>query len=356
VGGDAIDGAGGGSGSTTASATIEDVAARARVSVATVSRALRGLPNVAPSTRERVLVAARALHYVADPSAARLASGRSHAVGLVVPTLGRWYYGSAYSGVEAALTDADYDLLPFTTGGESGATRFLELMPFRKRVDGLILVDVRLPGDQLRRVVREGVQVVSVGVPSEDSTSIHVDNVAAARMAAQHLIGLGHVRVAVMGAAGETFGLDVGAERLRGYREAMVAAELDTDDLEVYRPLSLEGGAEAMQTLLHRDRPPSAVFAMSDEMAIGAMQVARDAGLRIPEDVSVVGFDDHDVAAYLGLTTVRQDVRRMGERAATLLLQRLRGEVSQVQHEVASTRLVVRRTTGPPPRGRRWRR
>lgn len=327
------------------------------MSVATVSRALRGLPNVAPSTRERVLDAARALQYVADPSAARLASGRSHAVGLVVPTLGRWYYGSAYAGVEAALADANYDLLPFTTGGPGGTTRFLELLPFRKRVDGLILIDAPLAGDQVRRVIREGMHVVSVGGPSSDSTSIHVDNVAAARLAVNHLTGLGHERVAVIGESRESFGLDVGSERLRGYRQAMAAADIDTTaDLEVSRPLTLAGGAEAMQVLLHRDGAPTAVFALCDEMAIGAMQVIRDAGLLVPEDISVVGFDDHDVAAYLGLTTVRQDVRRLGERATELLLERLRGEVSQVHHEVASTRLVVRRTTGPPPRGRRWRR
>jgi LacI family transcriptional regulator, repressor for deo operon, udp, cdd, tsx, nupC, and nupG len=334
------------------------VAARAGVSVATVSRALRGLPNVAPSTRERVLDAAEALHYVADPSASRLASGRSLTVGLVVPMLGQWYYMRALSGVEGVLVAAGYDLLPFTTSGPGGAARFVQELPFRKRVDGLVVIDALLRSEHLDRVVGQSSEVVTVGVVSPSASSVRIENVAAARLAVNHLTGLGHRRIAVIGGLDDDpLEFPVPVERLRGYRQALVAAELATDpELEVPGNFSLEGGAEAMQRLLHLAEPPSAVFALSDEMAIGAMKVARDAGLRVPQDVSIVGFDDHDVAAYLGLTTVRQDVQRLGERAAELLVGHLTGEVTEVVHEVAPTRLVVRGTTAPVSRGRRWRR
>jgi LacI family transcriptional regulator, repressor for deo operon, udp, cdd, tsx, nupC, and nupG len=339
-------------------ATIEDVAAHAQVSVATVSRALRGLPNVAPSTRDRVLDAARTLHYVADPSAARLASGRSVAVGLVVPMLGQWYYATAFSGVESVLTASGYDLLPYTTSGPGGPDRFLEQLPFRKRVDGLIVIDVPVLGDSLTRVIEEGVTVVTVGQRTDVASSLETENVAAARLAVGHLVGLGHRRIALIGGLDDDpFGFSAPRDRRRGYLDALAAADLEADPaLQVPGNFSLEGGAEAMHRLLHLDAPPTAIFAMSDEMAIGAAQVARDAGLSVPEDLSIVGFDDHDVSAYVGLTTVRQDVLGAGERAAGLLLDHLAGRRTDAVHETVATRLVVRRTTGPPPRARRGRR
>jgi LacI family transcriptional regulator, repressor for deo operon, udp, cdd, tsx, nupC, and nupG len=334
--------------------TIDDVAVRAAVSVATVSRALRDLPNVAPSTRERVLAAARELHYVADPSAARLASGRNLAVGLVVPMLGAWYYATAFSGAESVLTVAGYDLLPYTTSGPGGRDGFRERLPFRKRVDGLIAVDSPLLGDHLERLAADGLVVVTIGSRTDAASSLEVENTSAARLAVNHLLGLGHRRIGLIGGLDdEPYGFDAPQERRRGYDEALRAADLVPDPaLVVPGNFSLEGGAEAMHRLLHLGVPPTAVFAMSDEMAIGAAQVARDAGLRIPEDLSIIGFDDHDVAAYVGLTTVRQDVLRTGERAAALLLEHLGGTRPDVVHETIPTRLVVRRSTGPPPRGR----
>lgn len=338
------------SASSSRRATIDDVARAAAVSVATVSRALRGLPNVAPSTRERVLAAAVELDYVADPSASRLASGSTRTVGLVVPMLGQWYYATAVGGAEGVLVAAGYDLLPLSTAGPGGLEGFLARMPFRKRTDGLLVIDAALTPEQLAAVDAAAEHVVTIGHGAEQVTSVHVENRGAARLAVQHLIGLGHRRIAMIGGMeDDPFQFRVPVDRYQGYREALEAADLPVEPaLTVGGNFSMEGGAEAMHALLHLDPPPTAVFALSDEMAIGAMQVARDAGWRIPEDLSIVGFDDHDVAAYLGLTTVRQDVVRLGERAAELLLARLDGSQPEVVHEVAPTRLLVRRTTAPP--------
>lgn len=334
------------------SATIEDVARAAQVSVATVSRALRGLPNVAPSTRERVVAAARQLDYVADPTASRLAGGRRLAIGLVVPMLGQWYYAKLFSGVEAVATVAGYDVLPFTTSGPGGSERFVQQLPFRKRVDGLILADAPLSDAEFEAVTRTGVPVVSLGSFAAGVSGIAVDNIAAARLAVAHLTALGHTRIALIGGSpDDPFHFSVPVDRFRGYREALATAGCSFDEaLVVPGNFSAEGGAEAMQKLLSAPSPPTAVFACSDEMAIGAMQVARDAGLRVPEDLSMIGIDDHDVSAYVGLTTIRQDVTGQGERVAMLLLERLQPGAAQDEiHEVHPTRLVVRRTTGPPP-------
>lgn len=338
------------------SATIEDVARRANVSVATVSRALRGLPNVAPSTRARVLSAARELRYVADPSASRLAGGHSRTIGLVVPMLGQWYYSKLFSGVEGVVAAAGYDLLPFTLSGPGGVERFLEALPFRKRVDGLILVDAPVDEGQAERITTAGAPVVTLGLRVPAVRGLSVDNAAAARLAVGHLTGLGHTRIALIGGSDDDpFRFSVPVERFNGYRDALAAAGLAYDPtLVVSGNFSLDGGAEAMHTLLALPEPPTAVFACSDEMAIGAMQVARDAGLFVPEELSFVGFDDHDVSEYVGLTTIRQDVVGQGERVAQLLLDILTG-ADHDGHEIHPTRLVVRRTTAPPSEvGFRW--
>jgi DNA-binding LacI/PurR family transcriptional regulator len=339
--------------SVRSSATIEDVAREAQVSVATVSRALRGLPNVAPSTRARVLGAAQRLHYVADPTAVRLAGGQRLAIGLVVPMLGQWFYSRLYSGIETVATLNGYDVLPFAISGPSGTDRFLERLPYRKRVDGLILADVPFEVQQFDRVVDTGEPVVTLGAVVPGTWGVAVDNVAVGRTAVEHLVGLGHRRIAIIGGLeDDPFHFSIPLERYRGYRDALEAAGLPVDPvLSVPGHFSADGGAEAMHILLERSRPPTAVFACSDEMAIGAIQVARDAGLRVPEDLSVLGVDGHDLAAYVGLTTIEQDVTGQGERVAELLLDRLRrgddpgGDV----HLVHPARLVVRRTTAPPP-------
>lgn len=327
------------------------------MSVATVSRALRGLPNVAPSTRQRVLEAAEELAYIADPSASRLASGRSRTIGLAVPMLGQWVSSKIFSGVEAVVAASGYDVLPFSMSGPGGVARFVEELPFRKRVDGLLLVDAPLDPPQLERICASGVPMVTVGVVAEHISSLVVDNRAAARLAVGHLTGLGHQRIGLIGGVeDDPYRFSAPVQRYNGYLEALTTARREPDPgLAVPGNFSLEGGAEAMQELLACSDPPTAVFCCSDEMAIGAMQVARDAGLRIPQDLSIVGFDDHDVSEYLGLTTIRQDVVGLGERGAAMLLDRVAQPTGAVTHERHPTRLVVRHTTGPPPPGLAYR-
>jgi len=275
-------------------------------------------------------------------------------LGLVVPMLGQWYYAKLFSGVEAVATTAGYDVLPFTTSGPGGTERFVRQLPFRKRVDGLILADVPFDDAQFAAVTRTGVPMVSLGAFAPGVSGIAVDNIAAARLAVGHLTSLGHVRIALIGGSpDDPFRFSVPVDRFDGYRDALASAGLSFDPaLVVPGNFSAEGGAEAMQRLLSAPSPPTAVFACSDEMAIGAMQVARDAGFRVPEDLSVIGIDDHDISAYVGLTTIRQDVTGQGERVALLLLERLRSEDGHDEiHERQPTRLVVRRTTAPPPVG-----
>jgi LacI family repressor for deo operon, udp, cdd, tsx, nupC, and nupG len=333
-------------------AGIDDVARRAGVSVATVSRALRGLPHVAPATRERVLAAAAALDYVADPHASRLAARRSATVGLVLPVLGQWYYARLFAGVERVLHAANYDVLPYTVPDHAARREFLAALPFRKRVDALIVVDVPFSAEAWRELAAAQVAVVSLGIRRASGVRLTIDNPGAAGLATEHLLAHGHRRIGMLSTAEDDPGHVLApVEREAGHRTALAAWGVAHDPALVVRgDPSLAGGADAAQRLLALPNPPTAVFALSDEMAIGALKVARDAGLPVPGALSVVGFDDHDVAEYMGLTTVRQDVVVHGEMVAREVLALLGSGVATAAVDRPlhlPTRLVVRASTGP---------
>ncbi len=329
-------------------ATIEDVAAGAGVSMATVSRALRGLPNVAESTRNNVLAVAKSLNYRPDPHASRLAAGRTHAVGMAVPWLGRWYFSQVVSGARDAFAAAGYDLLLFGVGSGEERSRFVhEWGVLDKRVDGLLLVDLRLDPDELDAVRNAGTTVTSVGDRYDGFPSVTVDNRSGARIAVQHLLNLGHRNIGLIGDVPGPLPFSVPSDRRAGWFDALTEAGIEPrPDLEVSGRFTVEGGHRAMTHLLAVRQRPTAIFAMSDEMAMGAIKAVRDHGLSVPDDVSIVGFDGHELAEVMDLTTVEQPVVASGKRAGEFLLQALAG-ATEVPHEVMPTELVARRTSAP---------
>ena len=335
-------------GSTAPRATIEDVARQAGVSVATVSRALRGLPNVAASTRSRVERAAEDLRYRPDPNASRLATGQAHAIGVAVPNIGGWYFSQVLAGVEAVLAPAGFDLLVYAAAEPDDRRRFLgDALPARQRVDGLVLVDLGLPADDVGPWVDSGVCVVTIGQRTDPFPSVTVDNRSAAATAVRHLLNLGHREVALIDAGDEKrFHFAVPGLRQAGFHDALAERGLSVRPEHVETGLfTVESGRAAMDALLATSVPPTAVFAASDEMAIGAMDSARQHGLTVPHDVSIVGFDDHDMAAAWGLTTIRQPVVDIGGRGAALLLAELAAGAPTGDHAVMPTQLMVRRST-----------
>jgi LacI family transcriptional regulator, repressor for deo operon, udp, cdd, tsx, nupC, and nupG len=338
------------------SRTIEDVAALAGVSVATVSRALRGLPNVAPTTRARVQDAADRLRYRPDPNASRLAAGRSNAVGIAMPYMGQWYFAQVLAGVEAVLASAGYDLLVYSAATPDDRRRFLsDALPVVKRVDGVVLVDLTLPDGEVESWSRSGIRLVSVGQRVDPFPSVSLDNVAVARLAVEHLVALGHRSIGLIGAHApeaddDPFRFTVPQARHQGYLQALAAAGIDPrPEHQVPAPFDVGSGRAAMGALLDGPHPPTAVLATSDEMAIGALGGLRDRGLSAPGDVSVIGIDDHDLAEPIGLTTIRQPVVEIGGWAAELLLAELRTGTIEPEHVAVPFELVVRGTTAPPP-------
>lgn len=327
--------------------TIEEVATRAGVSVATVSRALRGLPNVAASTRAKVQQAATDLNYRPDPFAAGLASGRTMTVGLAAPLIDSLYIAQIVSGVEAVLVEAGFDLVIFTMGSSVAERSFSGSSGNRHRlVDGMIFVDVDL-ASELRKDVSLETKAVTVGTRGEKFSSVSIDNGAAALHAMAHLLELGHRRIALL-CGPEGSNPSGSQDRRQGYEEAMQDAGCFDPELVVDASFSLVGATEVTRKLLVLDDPPTALFALSDEMAIAAISVLGEAGLQVPEDVSVVGFDDVDLASVLKLTTVRQPMQQLGAAAARQLLSELAEEQDEPVHQTFETSLIVRSTTAVP--------
>jgi LacI family repressor for deo operon, udp, cdd, tsx, nupC, and nupG len=338
--------------------TIEQVAHAAGVSVATVSRALRGLPNVAVTTRARVEEVARELNYRADPAASRLAAGRSRTVAVVVPHINSWYFANVVAGAEAVCAEDGYDLLILTAPNPASRHKVVTTAnALDRRVDGLIFVEVALTNKDVVDLGQRRLAVVTVGQETDVCSSVRIDNVAIGRIAVEHLVSLGHERIGILGGQAEEPNVfDVPGQRIQGAEEALTDARLPLErNLIAPGDFTVEGGHQAAHDLLARDDRPTAIFALSDEMAFGAFIAARELDLDIPGDLSLVGVDDHEVAVVMGLTTVRQRVVEHGAMAARALLRRLAGAEQDSEHRVADVDLIIRRSTrtlDPGPAGR----
>ena len=355
--------------------SIVDVARRAGVSASTVSRSLRGTSHVAQETRDRVLRAANELQYVPSPAASRLASGRTHAVGVIVPFESRWFFSEVLSGAEGVLREAGYDLLLYNVGDLASRRGFFASMPLRRRVDAVLVVSSSLDEREAAALEALDVPMSLVGGRMAGRPSVGIDDEAGAATAVRHLIVLGHRDIAMIsGESGDPLGRSNTLARRAGFCAALREAGIpERDDRVVSQPWGVTGGVRAMEQLLGRAQLPTAVFAECDEMALGALQTLRRARLDVPGRVSLIGFDDHEMAPVGDLTTISQPVRMQGRMAARMLLDDLEGRAEGDGREgngggngrdgggqdrggqergaeiVLPTRLVVRGSTGPPP-------
>ncbi|BCW57554.1 LacI family DNA-binding transcriptional regulator [Arthrobacter sp. StoSoilB20] len=335
---------------------IKDVAERAGLSVATVSRALSGKGNVSPASRERARAAAAELGFVLSYHASSLASGRTHNVGLVVPSVHRWFFSAVIEGVSAALLEAGYDLTLYNIG-ENTEHRHSVFNDFllRKRVDAVIAVSLELSEAELQQLHAMHRPIVGIGGPLPGASTIRIDDSAIARKATNHLLGLGHTKIAHI-TGNEAYDQDfhLPGTRRSGFEDAMNDAGCPVSpEWIVSADFTIEGAyAAARQLLASAPDRPTAVFAASDEMAIGTILAARDFGLRIPDDLSVMGIDGHDLGNVLGLTTIDQDAKGQGALAVRTLLGAIaQGMVLEPADTEHPTKLVVRSSTAVPRAG-----
>lgn len=330
---------------------INEVADLAGVSTATVSRALSGNGHVSAVTRERVLIAAETLGYVVSAGASGLATGRTKNVGVVVPSLANWFYGTVLEGVDSALMSYGYDLTLYNLGGGRDERHSVfEHFLLRKRVDAVLTISLELTSPEVARLLQLGKPIVGIGGPLLGVHTLSIDDVEMARLATEHLIALGHRDVAHIG-ANSLYEVDfhLPTNRRAGYEAALEAVGISVDpDLFQAADFSIQGGYTAAKQLLGNPRKrPTAVFAASDEMAIGCLLAARDLGLVVPRDLSVIGIDDHELADFFGLSTIAQFPALQGRRAVESLMDQLipRRSVDPELNTVLRHELIVRSST-----------
>ncbi len=330
--------------------TMRDVAELAGVSVATVSRVVNERPDVADATRSEVLQVMRRYGFTANRSARGLAAGRTGLIAVTVPALGESYITAILTGIADALAVQDQRVVicPTNHPHDREASLLRHLMD--GTTDGAILVLPEGPSAELERLREQGYPIVVAdprttledGIPTVSTA--HAEG---ARAAVEHLLGLGHRRIALLTGIPGWMATE---ERLLGYRATLAAAGLEPDAAIIAGgDYSLECGYEVAATWFDSDRPPTAILASNDELAVGAMRAVFEHGLRIPDDVSIVGFDDTALARSVlpSLTTVRQPLEEIGRTAVSLLGRLLVGQPTEALRVELSPRLVVRESTGP---------
>ena len=336
----------------TASLTLEDIARQAGVSRSTVSRVINDRPNVREDVRKRVLQVIEDTGYHPNAAARSLASQRSWTIGLILPHSVSFFFTDPYyshltKGIAQACNQYDYTLALFLVASKQDEEGIFPRVSRRGLLDGVIIQSGH-HGDQgiIGRMLDARIPLVVAGRPfrSDNVSYIDIDNVNAAYNAVGHLIRLGHQRIAtITGPASSAVGID----RVEGYCKALVERGREVDEALILEGDFTEtGGYYAMQKLLSAH--PDAVFAASDVMAIGAMRAMRDAGLRVPEDIAIVGFDDLPIAAVSDaqLTTVRQPVVQFGVKAVEILIDLIENGLQPPRHIIMDTELVIRKSCG----------
>lgn len=331
--------------------TIYDIAREAKVGIGTVSRVFNNHPNVTPKTREKILSVAKRLNYHPHAYAQGLARRRTNTIAAIIPFFTNYFFVEILQGIQDKITNLGYDLILYGINHHGEIDEYLRKSDQRGRVDGILFFSSKLPGSFAERSHAESRPLVLVDTFHEKFDSLHVDNFQGAIAATNHLIRLGHTNIGMINA---NLNNTPASERKDGFTDALKAGGVE------FRPQNIvetnvikndgytrEAGYSSMKQLLNlgTDRP-TAVFIASDVQAIGALSALRQAGLRAPEDVAIVAYDDIELAAHFGLTTMRQPMYRMGELAVEKLFQRMENPAMPPSHVHFIPTLIVRGSCG----------
>ena len=333
-------------------ATIKEVAEYAGVSVATVSRVVNNTGRVSPELRRRVLAAMDALNYQPSALARSLRRRRTQTVGILVPQLDHPFFSSLAFAIERKLFSEHYHaLICSAEENQEKEDAYIEML-IRQRVNGVILVPTGQSAENVHRLLEQQVPVVLADrdLPDLAISRVLNDNFHGGYEGARHLLSLGHRRIGVIGGPDYSYPM---RQRINGIRQAFRDARVahDPDLMSIGTLQQFEMGYTAARSLLSKSPRPTAIFALTDVMAVGVLHAAYEEGLRLPEELSVMGFDDIPLASYSipELTTIAQPIYDMGESAARILLRQMQKPDSPVESVMLQTRLIVRQSTVPPP-------
>lgn len=330
--------------------TIKDIARKADVSVATVSKVMNGYDDIGDATKAKVLKIIKENNYRPKANAQSLRTNKSFLVGLFFKEhqdtgVKHPFFRGIISGLEEKLLENNYDMILFSANWEDQFS-YLEKCQFRN-VDGAILMGVPKDDPKLRELLNSKIPSVFIDLDISDKKASYIisNNEEGARKAVRHLAELGHKKIATI--KGEQITIPT-QKRLAGYKAEMRAQNLEIkDEWIIQGRFSVDGGVKAMQKILELDNQPTAIFCMGDEIAVGAMQTIKEAGLKVPDDYSIVGFDDIEISQYLNpaLTTIRQQKEEMGIEAANMVLELINNQEEKVEPVIIDTELVLRDST-----------
>lgn len=332
--------------------TIYDLAKKTGFSITTVSKALNNYKDVSKKTRAKILQAAEEMDYLPNAHAQSLSTKKSWAIGVMFSEANEVgmkhpFFNGIIESFRHATEEHGYDLIFVSRNLRNRDMSYLEHFKHRA-VDGIVVICSDRMDEQVQELMQSDIPIVVVDMDSANCSVVYSDNTAGARLAVEYLYGLGHRAIAHI--AGDS-SIDAGAARIKGYELAMHALELPIQPGYLVNAgfFSVEEGKQAMEKLLQLESPPTAVFVAGDQMAIGAIEAVHEYGLRVPEDISIIGYDDIEMIKYITpkLTTIRQDTDEIGEAAAELLLEQMTAKERRTERRIIPVRLIERASCAP---------
>jgi len=333
--------------------TIYDLAREAGVGIGTVSRCLNNHPNVSAETREKVLAVVKRLSYQPHAYAQRLASKKTNTISAIIPFFTNYFFIQVLQGVQDKAAEIGFDLILYGVNHTDQAEYYLKRSLHRGHVDGVMFFSMKFPESHVARFQQINLPLVLVDAYHPQFDSIHVKNMEGAKVATRHLLGLGHRNIAMINASLDT---QPARDRMEGYQAALeesgvafTADKVFISGIGKQDGFNREAGKASMRELIASNRGPhpvTAVFIASDVQAIGAMEMAREAGVRVPEDIAIVGFDDIELAQHAQLTTMRQPMYEMGTLALERLVARMKTPAAAPTVTSYVPELIIRRSSG----------
>ncbi|WP_214756890.1 MULTISPECIES: LacI family DNA-binding transcriptional regulator [unclassified Exiguobacterium] len=332
--------------------TIYDLAKKTGFSITTVSKALNNYKDVSEKTRAKILQAAAEMDYLPNAHAQSLSTKKSWAIGVMFSEANEVgmkhpFFNGIIESFRHATEEHGYDLIFASRNLRNRDMSYLEHFKHRA-VDGIVVICSDRMDEQVQELMQSDIPIVVVDMDSANCSVVYSDNSEGARMAVNYLYELGHRAIAHI--AGDS-SIDAGAARVKGYELAMHALDLPIQPGYLVNAgfFSVEEGKQAMEQLLQLPSPPTAVFVAGDQMAIGAIEAVHKHGLRVPEDISIIGYDDIEMIKYITpkLTTIRQDTDEIGEAAAELLIEQMTAKERRTERRVIPVRLIERASCAP---------
>ena len=328
--------------------TIYDVARAAGVSISTVSRVINASPNVSDATRDRVLEVVDRLNFIPKAEARARAMKDFSRIGVLTPFFTAPSFVQRLRGVAEGLLSTRYELTIYTVESQDHMNHYLSTLPVTGHLEGLILLSLRVTDECAEKLVENDLETVLIEYPRQDVNTVEIDDVAGGEMAADYLVNKGHQRLGFIGdttVLGEYAILPI-TLRLKGYQQGLARRGFPLkEEFFCQCSFDVKEAEEKIEPMLRRPDRPTAIFAATDLQAVGVLNKARALGLRVPEDLAILGFDDLDVADYVGLSTIHQPLDESGRLAVEILLARLKDPSRPLRHVRLPLKIVERKTT-----------